>query len=32
MKQEQSLGATSLGDGRCSFLLWAPKAERVEVE
>lgn len=31
MKQEQSLGATSLGDGRCSFLLWAPKAERVEV-
>jgi len=31
MKQEHSLGATCLGDGRCTFLLWAPKAERVEV-
>lgn len=25
------LGATYLGDGRCQFLLWAPKAERVDV-
>ncbi len=25
------LGATYLGDGRCQFLVWAPKAERVEV-
>ena len=26
-----SLGATPLGDGRCRFLVYAPKAERVEV-
>lgn len=31
MKQEHSLGSTCLDDGRCAFLLWAPKAERVEV-
>jgi maltooligosyltrehalose trehalohydrolase len=26
-----SLGATTLGDGRCRFLVYAPKAEKVEV-
>jgi maltooligosyltrehalose trehalohydrolase len=26
-----SLGATPLGDGRCRFLVYAPRAERVEV-
>jgi len=26
-----SLGATYYGDGRCRFLVWAPRAERVEV-
>lgn len=26
-----SLGATPLGDGRCRFLVYAPKAEKVEV-
>jgi maltooligosyltrehalose trehalohydrolase len=31
MRQTDSLGAICQGDGRCAFLLWAPKAERVEV-
>ena len=26
-----SLGATYYGDGRCRFLVWAPRAERVEI-
>ena len=26
-----SLGATYYPDGRCRFLVWAPRAERVEV-
>lgn len=26
------LGATYLGEGRCAFLVWAPKADRVELE
>ncbi|MEE8471137.1 MAG: alpha-amylase family glycosyl hydrolase [Dehalococcoidia bacterium] len=31
MNQDVSLGATCLGDGRCQFLVWAPLAQRVEV-
>ncbi|GIX47331.1 MAG: malto-oligosyltrehalose trehalohydrolase [Candidatus Tectimicrobiota bacterium] len=31
MSWEASLGATYLGDGRCRFLVWAPRAERVAV-
>jgi maltooligosyltrehalose trehalohydrolase len=31
MEQADSLGAIYQGDGRCAFLLWAPKAERAEV-
>jgi len=27
-----SLGAIYLGDGRCSFRVWAPRAQRVEVQ
>src|SRR5438874_68755 len=26
-----SIGATDLGDGRCRFVVWAPRAARVEV-
>jgi maltooligosyltrehalose trehalohydrolase len=29
---EPTLGAIDLGDGRCRFRVWAPRAERVEVE
>ena len=28
---ESKLGATYLGNGRCQFLVWAPRAKRVEV-
>ncbi len=31
MDRTDTLGAIYRGDGRCSFLLWAPKAQRVEV-
>lgn len=30
MEQER-LGATVLGDGRCRFVVWAPKAKMIEV-
>jgi maltooligosyltrehalose trehalohydrolase len=29
---ESRLGATYLGNGRCQFLVWAPRAKRVEVK
>ena len=29
---ESRLGATYLSDGRCQFLVWAPRAKRVEVK
>jgi len=28
----RTLGATYLGDGRCRFLVWAPKAEKIELK
>ncbi len=31
MKGQDSLGATYLGEGRCRFLLWAPRAQKAEV-
>jgi maltooligosyltrehalose trehalohydrolase len=31
MYPEISLGATCLGQGRCRFLVWAPRAQKVEV-
>ncbi len=31
MSPEVSLGATSLGEGRCKFRVWAPMHQRVEV-
>lgn len=31
MKEQDRLGATYLGDGRCRFLVWAPFADVVEV-
>ncbi len=30
--ERQRLGATYLGSGRCHFLVWAPAAERVELQ
>ncbi|MCA1724654.1 MAG: hypothetical protein LC748_10485 [Thermomicrobia bacterium] len=31
MQADERLGATSLGDGRCHFCVWAPLAQRVEI-
>ena len=32
LTERQRLGATYLGSGRCHFLVWAPTAERVELQ
>ena len=32
MDETHSLGASYLGDGKCSFVLWVPDAERVKVQ
>ena len=32
LPERQRLGATYLGSGRCHFLVWAPTAERVELQ